>query len=446
MDRRRKGPVFRVSGLPASQPEERLKISITTSIEENLSQTERLNLNIRIAIVPSCYDDEQKVALVEFCGVVPTFLSELVKDPLSDWQVELDEDTDVNYDQHFHGFTQLYAPARNAPVTADIIAIGGLDEHAYESWRGKGNLGRMWLRDFLSKDLPNCRTMMYGYNSQLSTPGVDTILDYGRGLIEELKKVRKTEELRKRPLFFIAHNFGGIIMAHCLVKAVQVLEDGHPTIAALHKATYGMLLFGVPHKGLVIDGFQKMISHQEEHPRNLLLRQIRSKSDLLASQLDDFRNLVRDRKIVSFYATGQTRQLNFNNATKRWERTGDWFTAVEKDSALLHLPDSMEEKIPLDTSHSMMVKFDNKNDRGYTSVRDKLKAFEREAPGAVAARFEPQISSTACIVVPFSRDSVHMGREDRLTRLPKTLEQPYDTDTVSGASWIGTYRKKSTSK
>lgn len=94
----------------------------------------------------------------------------------------------------------------------------------------------MWLRDFLSKDLPHCRTMTYGYNSKLSTHGVDTIMDYGRGLIEELKKIRSTEEvstgtdrlrgrgirltaessqqLRKRPLFFIAHSFGGIILAH----------------------------------------------------------------------------------------------------------------------------------------------------------------------------------------------------------------------------------------
>jgi hypothetical protein len=37
--------------------------------------------------------------------------------------------------------------------------------------------------------------MIYGYNSKLSTHGVDTIMDYGRGLIEELKKVRNTEEV-----------------------------------------------------------------------------------------------------------------------------------------------------------------------------------------------------------------------------------------------------------
>jgi hypothetical protein len=53
----------------------------------------------------------------------------------------------------------------------------------------------MWLRDFLSKDLPQCRTMIYGYNSKLSSHGVDTILDYGRELIEEIKKIRNTKKV-----------------------------------------------------------------------------------------------------------------------------------------------------------------------------------------------------------------------------------------------------------
>jgi predicted alpha/beta hydrolase len=78
--------------------------------------------------------------------------------------------------------------------------------------------------------------MIYGYNAKLSSHGVDTILDYGRRLMEELKKVRNTEELQKRPLSFVAHSFGGIILAHCLVRAVQADEDDHPTITSLRRA------------------------------------------------------------------------------------------------------------------------------------------------------------------------------------------------------------------
>jgi hypothetical protein len=37
--------------------------------------------------------------------------------------------------------------------------------------------------------------MIYGYNSKLSSHGVDTILDYGRELIEEIKNIRNTKEV-----------------------------------------------------------------------------------------------------------------------------------------------------------------------------------------------------------------------------------------------------------
>jgi hypothetical protein len=60
---------------------------------------------------------------------------------------------------------------------------------------------------------------------------------------------------------------------------------------------------------------------------------------------------------------------------------------VDTDSALLQLPDSMEEKIPLDADHSKIVKFDTSDSQGYTSARDKLMQFERDAPSVVAARF-----------------------------------------------------------
>ena len=70
-----------------------------------------------------------------------------------------------------------------------------------------------------------------------------------------------------------------------------------------------------------------------------------------------------------------------------WERTGDFVTTVDSDSALLQLPDHTEDKIPLHADHSTIVKFDNRNNPGYRSAIDKLKHFEQDAPGVIAARF-----------------------------------------------------------
>jgi hypothetical protein len=74
--------------------------------------------------------------------------------------------------------------------------LGG---HAYGSWRAR-KTSKMWLRDFFSKDLPNSRTMIYGYNSKLASTSIHTIRDYNLGFLEDLKNARKTNEARNRVL------------------------------------------------------------------------------------------------------------------------------------------------------------------------------------------------------------------------------------------------------
>ena len=101
------------------------------------------------------------------------------------------------------------------------------------------------------------------------------------------------------------------IRRQCLVKAVQANEDDHPTVASLYKATYGILFFATPHKGLLVADMRKMLASQQDHPRHALLEEIDRTSNLLTYQLADFKNLIRDRKIVSFFETQQTRQLEW---------------------------------------------------------------------------------------------------------------------------------------
>ncbi|KAN0076304.1 hypothetical protein V8E54_006446 [Elaphomyces granulatus] len=259
---------FRVSGLPAEQTNDTLEADLRSLIKKNLLDEEKPKIqDITIDIVPSCYDPvKEKVALVDFRDSwvptgVPNFLSAMVENQPEDpgWQAQMGSNN-LNFDCQFFGFTQLYAPRE--PVAADIITIPGLDGHAYGSWKGRGNLSRMWLRHFLSKDLPHCRTMIYGYDSKISLHAFNTTMDYARGLIEEIKKVRNSSE---RPLFFITHSYGGILLAHCLVKAVQIREDSDP-MASLYKATYGILQFATPNKGMVIDDMKQITEGEENHP------------------------------------------------------------------------------------------------------------------------------------------------------------------------------------
>ncbi|GAM34008.1 hypothetical protein TCE0_014f01316, partial [Talaromyces pinophilus] len=83
------------------------------------------------------------------------------------------------------------------------------------------------------------------------------------------------------------------------------------------------------------------------------------------------------------------------------------------DSALLQLPDHVEDKVPLHADHSMMVKFDTRNAAGYRTVLDKLRQFAKDAPAVVAGRFtQAHHRPQPCSTVPFKKDPMFVGRED----------------------------------
>jgi len=63
-------------------------------------------------------DSDTFTALIDFRSGHPAFLSELERDPLSSWQVEMGDDDDTSFDLHFLGFTQLYPTADGKPIRA----------------------------------------------------------------------------------------------------------------------------------------------------------------------------------------------------------------------------------------------------------------------------------------------------------------------------------------
>lgn len=113
-----KGIVFRVRDLPALGSDNELLETLKAIVHDHLKDDERSKLSFRVELVPSCYKNNEKVALIDFVGGVPAFLGSLTANPLSDWQFELG-DADITFDQHFFEFTQLYAPTPGLPVTAE---------------------------------------------------------------------------------------------------------------------------------------------------------------------------------------------------------------------------------------------------------------------------------------------------------------------------------------
>jgi hypothetical protein len=60
------------------QPNDDLNEALKAAINDNLVEDKKLKLTVKAAIVPSCYNNDEKVALIKFHSRVPTFLSKLM--------------------------------------------------------------------------------------------------------------------------------------------------------------------------------------------------------------------------------------------------------------------------------------------------------------------------------------------------------------------------------
>ncbi|KAF8537806.1 hypothetical protein BDD12DRAFT_887012 [Trichophaea hybrida] len=108
--------------------EEKLRAALSAGF----SEVER-GIKTEATIVPSCDStDETKVALISFTPQIPAFLEPLMKDGLEDTQF-VTKVGELNIDRRFFGLTQLYPTAQGEMILADIVAVTGLDGHAYGS-------------------------------------------------------------------------------------------------------------------------------------------------------------------------------------------------------------------------------------------------------------------------------------------------------------------------
>lgn len=96
--------------------------------------------------------------------------------------------------------------------STSIVAIHGLNGHAYRSFTSK-ETGLMWLRDLLPNDLPNSRIMTFGYNANvLDNTATGTLADFRQSFLSSLSAMRNSQRERLRPVLFIAHSLGGIVL------------------------------------------------------------------------------------------------------------------------------------------------------------------------------------------------------------------------------------------
>ncbi|KAI0546744.1 hypothetical protein F4679DRAFT_404747 [Xylaria curta] len=268
--------------------------------------------------------------------------------------VELDESNEpveLIIDTHFKGLTPLYDPKLHV---ADCIGISGLSSHPFGSWQPKGGSKTfMWIRDDLPRLLPNVRPILYGYDTTLQDHNSFQLIDdLSLEFIYQLKAHGWSSPGRK-PLVFLAHSLGGLILKQAIVTAADKLETDNPIVRSIQ----GAVFFGTPNYGMEQSHLMVMIKGQY----NEQLVADLSPNSLYLRRLDDqFSGIsfLQKSRLYWCYETKATPTVTRDSLGK-WTRTGDESILVTRESATRGLYDSRSglEIIPINKNHSGMVKF-----------------------------------------------------------------------------------------
>ena len=280
----------------------------------------------------------------------------------------------------------------------------------------------MWLRDALPEYLPNARVMIYGYDSKLvGSHSFQNLGDVGSRFRASLK-VALGPVPRERPLIFMAHSLGGLVLKEAMVQMVS----GSDADSRNFKATFGILFFGVPNQGMDISSLLSMVRGQ---PNLHFLSTLSKDGGFLQSLIEKFQTTFafQDSHIYSFYETN-TSPTAKEGEPGQWTMTGDPAVLVDRHSARSgrswegnHL-----HHLPISSNHSEMVKFSEYSlDCGI--VCDILRQFGQNARGVISRRwwwwekeFAPKIS--------FSGNPVFkMLFSDASTASPAPASKPQST-------------------
>ncbi|RDW87439.1 hypothetical protein BP5796_03133 [Coleophoma crateriformis] len=111
-----------------------------------------------------------------------------------------------------------------------------------------------WVHNFLPQENLKCRIMVFNHNTRWEDNALSKSLsDHGDDLVRALSRVRKGSE-KNRPIIFIGHSFGGLIVKQAMVNGHAGLGD------LIHQQARGFIFLGTPHKGARLTTIGKRIS------------------------------------------------------------------------------------------------------------------------------------------------------------------------------------------
>ncbi|KAJ8131744.1 hypothetical protein O1611_g1880 [Lasiodiplodia mahajangana] len=255
-------------------------------------------------------------------------------------------------------------------AVVDIVVVHGLNPvdgegHAGDTWTVGGKL---WLRDFLPRKAPPMRVLLFGYNSHAAFSPLEAgVGKVAKNLLDLIKDARKDSN---RPLIFICHSLGGLIVKKAVLEA-----QTNDSYTAIRACTYGLAFFGTPHRksghtGSWGDVAERVARYVLGNPESAFTEGLRLGSQFAEELSEGFRKLKYTYNdypypVINFCETREHRDLGL---------------IVDRYSGALQLYTGIDGPVTLlDADHGDICKFESIEDEGYKTVKIHLLGMIRDA-------------------------------------------------------------------
>ncbi|KAL2859821.1 esterase/lipase family protein [Aspergillus lucknowensis] len=257
-----------------------------------------------------------------------------------------------------------------------IWFVHGLFGNRETTWTHENKT--FWPR-LLADEFPTARVVTYGYDASVvnfsriwegtETSGLD---NYGRALAMALRNSRQERKGDKpvpainKPLYFIGHSLGGLVVEQALLDCIAADKTLHPVAAQ----TAGIIFMGTPHNGshLAVWGkrllkvFKAIVPDWIKNTNERVLKALESESEVGRKVQTDFQSAAKHGQLkhVRLYCFYETKPMR-----------GSSVPVVPESSAVIR----SDPNGPIHGTHREIVKFKDNKDAGYLSVKEQLGAW-----------------------------------------------------------------------
>ncbi|KAF8857512.1 hypothetical protein BDZ45DRAFT_652705 [Acephala macrosclerotiorum] len=326
--------------------------------------------------------------------------------------------TPVTYRPH-----GLKVVAEGTDPKIDIVAVHGLNGHREETWEAKvDNKTVSWLADvdMLPKKIPNARILVWGYDAETHSKDYLSrayLYQHGSQLVGDLSDHRRYDGTEKRPIIFIGHSLGGIVIKSALIHSYGANKTHLAEHRAIKLSTYGIFFMGTPHSGgnevgVNLGLIAVNIASVFVQTNDKVLNHLKEQSEWLSQQKTQYAPISTDF-VTKFgwevYPTPVLGGMSSMVVVPQWSAIG-W--------------EHNAEPVQIMANHITMVKFKGEDDPEYAKVWKKLAIMAREAEAKIEANWAMEEGRVLVFHLMFNKpvsDKQRLELVSRLTHAPADM-------------------------